>query len=164
MRRLLPHPVLSALLVLGWLLLAGVSPGQLVFGLAVAFVLPLATRRFFDEPFGHARGLRAAARAASFTALVLWDIVLANVGVARLVLGPMQRLRPAYVEVPLELEQPLAIALLASIITMTPGTVSADLSDDRRRLLVHVLDTADPAALVAAIKSRYEHPLKEIFS
>ena len=101
---------------------------------------------------------------AGFGLIVLWDIVVANVVVARLVLGPPGRLRPVYVEVPLELEQPLAIALLGSIITMTPGTVSSDLSDDRRRLLVHVLDTGDPQALVANIKARYERPLKEIFS
>jgi multicomponent K+:H+ antiporter subunit E len=164
MRWLLPHPVLSVLLAIGWLLLAGFSAAQLVLALIVAVLLPWFTRRFFEEPFGHARGWRGAGKAARFSLLVLWDIVVANVVVARLVLGPPERLRPVFVEVPLELEQPLAIALLGSIITMTPGTVSSELSDDRRRLLVHVLDTGDPAALVETIKSRYEHPLKEIFS
>jgi len=130
----------------------------------VAVLLPHFTQRFVGEAMGHARGGRALLRAARFTLLVTWDIVMANVAVARLILGPMDRLRPAYVEVPIALEQPLAISLLASIITMTPGTVSADLSDDRRRLLVHVLDTSDPAALVEQIKSRYERPLAEIFA
>jgi multicomponent K+:H+ antiporter subunit E len=164
MKRLLPHPRLSAVLAIGWLLLAGFSFAQLVLALAVALVLPWLTRRFIDEPLGHARTWRALLKAAGFVVLVLRDIVVANVVVARLVLGPPGRLRPVFVEVPLELEQPLAISLLASIITMTPGTVSADLSDDRRRLLVHVLDTGDAAAIVAQIKARYERPLLEIFA
>ncbi len=164
MKRLLPHPLLSGALAVGWLLLAGFSAAQLALALIVAVLLPRLARRFIEEPFGHARGWRSAGKAVGFTLLVLGDIVVANVVVARLVLGPPGRLRPAFIEVPLQLEQPLAIALLGSIITMTPGTVSSDLSDDRRRLLVHVLDAADPAALVAQIKSRYERPLAEIFS
>lgn len=164
MSRLLPHPVLSAVLFGGWLFLAGFTAGHAVLALAVALALPWLARRFVEEPLGHVRGWRGAAVAARFTLLVTWDIVLANVAVARLVLGSPGRLRPVFVEVPLELEQPLAIALLASIITMTPGTVSSDLSDDRKRLRVHVLHTGEPEAIVAQIKARYERPLKEIFS
>ncbi len=67
------------------------------------------------------------------------------------------------VRVPLELSHPQSIALLASIITMTPGTVSSDIAADNRTLLVHVLDCADPAQVVAGIKRRYEQPLLEIF-
>lgn len=164
MRRLLPHPLTSAVLAAGWLLLAGFSAAQLLMALAVAMLLPWLTWRFVGEAMGHVRGWRALARAARFTLLVTWDIVVANAVVARLVLGPPARLRPAYVSVPLELQQPLALSLLASVVTMTPGTVSAHLSADRRRLLVHVLDTGDPATVVAQIKSRYERPLAEIFA
>lgn len=164
MKRLLPHPVLSAVLAVGWLLLAGFTAAQLVLAILVAVLMPWVTRPFFDEPFGHVRGARAAGKALALALLVLWDIVIANVVVARLVLGPPARLRPAFVEVPIDLEQPLAIALLGSIVTMTPGTVSSEVSEDRRRLLVHVLDAPDPGAVVAQIKSRYERPLKEIFS
>ncbi|MNN12634.1 Na(+)/H(+) antiporter subunit E [compost metagenome] len=94
---------------------------------------------------------------------MLYDIVVANLQVARLVVGPTQTLRPAFVEIPLELTDDLPITILASVITLTPGTVSADLSADRRTLLVHGLDVPDPAGLVADIKARYEAPLKEIF-
>ena len=75
------------------------------------------------------------------------------------------RLRLIFVadEIPLELRSPEAIAVLAGTITMTPGTVSADLSSDGRSLLVHCLDAADPDDVVASIKSRYERRLKEIF-
>ena len=89
--------------------------------------------------------------------------MLANIAVARLILGPPGRLKPTFVEVPLELTQPMSISLLASIITMTPGTVSADLSEGNRTLLVHALDCDDTAGLVAEIKQRYEKPLLEIF-
>jgi multicomponent K+:H+ antiporter subunit E len=95
--------------------------------------------------------------------VVLWDIVVANVAVARLILGPMGRLRPAFVEVPLDAPHPQVATLLAMIVTMTPGTVSSEVDDRRTRLLVHVLDTGDPAGVVAAIKARYERPLREIF-
>ncbi|MGD9952314.1 MAG: Na+/H+ antiporter subunit E [Burkholderiales bacterium] len=164
MKRLFPYPLTSAVLAAGWLLLAGFSAAHVVLALVVAALLPHFTRHFVGEAMGRARGWRGLGRAVPFALLVTWDIVVANIAVARLVLGPPARLRPAYVEVPLALEQPLALSLLASIITMTPGTVSADLSDDRRRLLVHVLDTSDPDALVAQIKSRYERPLAEIFA
>ena len=164
MTRLLPHPGLSVVLFIGWLLLAGFTAGHVVLGLVVAAVVPWAVHRFVGEPLGHLRGWRGAAAAGRFTLRVTWDIVVANVVVARLVLGPPARLRPVFVEVPVELEQPLAIALLASIITMTPGTVSSDLSDDRKRLRVHVLHTGAPEEIVAQIKARYERPLKEIFS
>jgi multicomponent K+:H+ antiporter subunit E len=164
MRRLLPHPLTSAVLAAGWLLLAGFSIAQFLLALVVAVLLPHFTRRFVGEALGRARGWRGLARAARFSLLVVWDIIVANLVVARLILGPPGRLRPAYIEVPIGLEQPLAISLLASIVSMTPGTVSSDLSEDRRRLLVHVLDTSDPAAVVEQIKSRYERPLAEIFA
>jgi multicomponent K+:H+ antiporter subunit E len=73
-------------------------------------------------------------------------------------------LRPAFVEIPMLLEDELALTMLASIISLTPGTVSADLSDDRKTLLVHGLDVDDEATLVAQIKLRYEAPLLEVFA
>ena len=96
--------------------------------------------------------------------MVAWDIVLANLQVARLILlVPNDQLRSRYVTVPLALTSPEAITVLAGTITMTPGTVSAELSADGRALLVHGLDVPDPRALVAEIKSRYEARLLEIF-
>jgi multicomponent K+:H+ antiporter subunit E len=86
--------------------------------------------------------------------------------VARRVLGPVDRIQPRFVWVPLSLTEPHAIATLAGIITMTPGTLSSEVTDDRRHLLVHALHCPDDeaaAALVADILHRYEAPLKEIF-
>ena len=77
---------------------------------------------------------------------------------------PNSKLRPAWVVVPLELRQPEAITILAGTITLTPGTVSADLSDAGHSLLVHALDTEDPDAVRDEIKHRYERRLLEIFA
>jgi len=65
--------------------------------------------------------------------------------------------------VPLDLRSDLAISLLANVICLTPGTVSARLSDDQRFFLLLALDCDDPQALIAIIKTRFEAPLKEIF-
>ena len=100
----------------------------------------------------------------SYTMLVMWDILVANIQVAWIVLTVSNaKLKPAWITVPLDLRKPEAITLLAGTITLTPGTVSADVSESGHYLLVHVLHTDDPQAEVDAIKSRYEARLKEIF-
>jgi multicomponent K+:H+ antiporter subunit E len=160
-RRWLPHPAASVTLAVLWLVLAGeASVAQVLFAALVGLALPPLAARFSP----------GVARVASWPAvwrlvgLVAWDIVVANVAVARLILGDVRRIRPAFVEVPVDFDHPVATALFASIITMTPGTVSCDVDRERRRILVHVLDLGEPPeAAAAAMKSRYETPLKEIF-
>jgi multicomponent K+:H+ antiporter subunit E len=95
---------------------------------------------------------------------VLWDILVSNVTVALIVLfKPNSALRPAWVTVPLDLRSPEGITVLAGTITMTPGTVSADISADGRAILVHCLHAPDPSGVASDIKARYESRLKEIF-
>jgi multicomponent K+:H+ antiporter subunit E len=84
--------------------------------------------------------------------------------VARRVVGPLDRLKPAFVEVPLDLRNPFVATILASIVSLTPGTVSIDVDQQRWVLSLHALDAPDPAALIREIKQRYEVPLKEIFA
>lgn len=161
MARWLPHPVLSLCLLGVWLLLVNdFSAGHWLLGAFLGWSIPLLTRVFWIQPPRLVRPLKLV----PFLLLILGDIVVANLQVAWRILGPLSRLRPAFVEVPLDIEDELALTILASIVTMTPGTVSADISDDRRTLLVHGLDIDDEAALVASIKQRYEAPLKEIFA
>jgi multicomponent K+:H+ antiporter subunit E len=158
--RLLPHPLLTAALTIIWLLLANsVSAGQLLLGLLFGWSIPRFTLRFWPERV-QARHPLALLR---FIGIVLYDILVANLAVAWLILRGPQRLRPGFVEIPLDLTSDLAISLLANTISLTPGTVSARLSPDRRTLLIHALDLTDSAALIAAIKSRYEAPLKQVF-
>jgi len=160
MHKLLPHPLLTPTLAAIWLLLVNsLSPGQIVLGLFLGWAIPFFTLRFWPDPVRIARpGVLA-----RFLAVVLYDIVVANLVVARLILGPPARLRPAFIEYPLRLRTDLAISLLANTISLTPGTVSARLSSDRRHLLVHALDVEDAEAAIAAIRDRYETPLLEVF-
>jgi len=156
---LLPYPSLTLVLWLTWLLLNGFSVGHALLGLILAVVLPLGTRPFWPQvPLVRDRmGLLR------FVLRVAKDILLANLAVALKVLGPVKDLQPGFVEVPLDLRDSFAITVLTSTVSLTPGTVSADVSEDRTRLLVHALHVEDPEALVAEIKQRYEGPIKEIF-
>lgn len=160
-RRAFPHPLLSLLLLVVWLLLVNdFSAGHIVLGSAIGIVVPLLTARYWPER----PRIRNVPAIVGYGLVVLWDIVVANGQVAWLVLFRRgDRLRSCFVEIPLDLRTPEAIAVLAGTITMTPGTVSADLSSDGRSLLVHCLDAADPDDIVASIKSRYEKRLMEIF-
>lgn len=160
-RRLLPYPHLTVALIAVWMMLVNrFAWGSLVFAVILGLLLPLVTAIYWPDRPGRLRPLKAAA----YLLLVLWDIVKANVEVTRLVLFvPNRDFRPAWICVPLDLTRPEAITALAATITLTPGTLSCDLSEDHRCLLVHCLHAPDPEAVVADIKARYESRLKEIF-
>ena len=159
---LLPHPMLTLLLALVWTLLQNdVSAGMGGFGLILGIIIPWSTSAWWpDTPKGFRMG-----KMISYSIMVLWDILVANIEVAWIVLTVSnEKLKPAWIVVPLELRQPEAITVLAGTITLTPGTVSADLSDEGHSLLVHVLHTDDPDAVRDEINIRYQRRLKEIFS
>jgi multicomponent K+:H+ antiporter subunit E len=158
--RLVPAPLLSLVLFVSWLLLNNtVDPAHLLLAAVLALAIP-----WFTEPLRPEKPrLRRWGVAAKLALVVLWDIVLSNIEVARRILGPESAIRPQFVWVPLSIRDPHGIVTLAGIITMTPGTLSSDLSEDRRWLLVHAFNVDDEAALVATIKRRYEAPLREIF-
>jgi multicomponent K+:H+ antiporter subunit E len=138
------------------------SAGHLLLALVLALGLPLWSNRFRPERVQ----LRRGGTLLRLTGRVLADIVVSNIEVARRVLGPEAALRPVFVWVPLQLRSPHGMVALAGIVTLTPGTLSSEITADRRHLLVHALhcpDAAAEAALVASIRERYEAPLKEIF-
>lgn len=159
--RLIPHPVLSVTLTIVWLALVNkVTLGNLALGGALGIVVPTITAAYWpDRP-----KLRRPIAIAEYMLVVLWDILVANVQVAAIILFRRQRnIRSHWIDLPLELTSPEAITVLAGTITMTPGTISATLSADARSILVHCLHTDDPGAVRANIKTRYERRLKEIF-
>ncbi len=158
--RLFPHPLLSLLLLLLWLLLNNsATAGQLVLGTLLAVLIPLFTKRFWPQPAYLTHPLRAL----HFTGRVLWDIIVAKFAVSRIVLGPRSALRPVFVRVPLDIEGEFATTVLMLVISLTPGTLTADYDAKRKQLLVHALSEDDPDALVQRIKRRYETAIKEIF-
>ncbi len=160
MKRLLPHPVLTPTLTGIWLLLTNsVEPGQILLGLLLGWAIPVLTIRFWPETIRIHKPLILL----RYIGVLLIDIVLANFTVARLILGNPDQLKPVFVVLPLDLTSDVAIGFLANSITLTPGTLSARLSSDRKSLLIHALNEADKDGLVVTIKQRYEIPLKEIF-
>lgn len=161
MRRLIPHPGLSVLLVIVWLLMANsVTFGGLFLGIVVGILLPI-----FTAPFWPGRPDVNYRAGISYLGLVLWDIVVANFEVAAIILFKRNRdLRPNWLVIPIDLDTPEAITVLAGTISLTPGTVSSDISACGRFLLVHALDVPDPEAEIARIKARYETRLKKVFA
>ncbi len=160
-RWLLPHPLLTLILTVVWIMLQNeLSAGMAVFGVILGIIIPWMTSIWWpDTPKGFSMG-----KMIVYSFIVMWDIIVANIQVAWIVLTvPNAKLKPAWIVVPLKLKQPEAITTLAGTITLTPGTVSADLSDAGHSLLVHVLHTDDPDAVRDEIKTRYERRLLEIF-
>jgi len=158
--KMLPHPLLSLLIFAIWLLLWGpVTAKVLLGGLILSLVLPVFARRFWPD----APRVRNFPTLVAYLGLFAWDVVVANLNVARLIIQPNDSLRPTFLEIPLEIDHPFLIAILANTISLTPGTVSSNVSGDRSTLLVHCLDCEDPDEAIARIKRRYEDRLEEIF-
>lgn len=161
-RWLFPHPALTLLLAIVWVLLQNqYSHGMAVFGVILGIIIGKSTSVWWPERPGSMH----LGRMFVYALIVIWDILVANVQVAWIVLTkPNSQLKPAWIVVPLDLLEPEAITILAGTITLTPGTVSADLSDEGHSLLVHALHTEDPDGVRDEIKDRYERRLKEIFA
>lgn len=160
-RRILPHPGMTLLLTLVWQLLVNkITPGNILLGLGLGIVIPHLTSAWWsDTP-----RLRHPLKIMAYVGIVVWDVIMANVIVARLILFRRNAdLQSRFITVPIDLRTPEAVAVLAGTITMTPGTVTADMSACGRALLIHCLHAPDPDAVVAEIKGRYERRLKEIF-
>ncbi|MGQ3488870.1 Na+/H+ antiporter subunit E [Roseovarius pacificus] len=161
LKRLFPHPVLSIVLTIVWLALVNkVTVGNLILGGVLGIFVPMLTGPYWPRrtkvsgPF----------RVIEYLLIVLWDIIVANVEVALIVMFKRnENIRSHWITVPLDLTSPEAITVLAGTITMTPGTVSTMLAADGGSILVHCLHTDDPDEVRDTIKSRYEWRLKEIF-
>lgn len=158
MTRVFPHPLLSAFLVLMWLLLNRFSLGHLILGSAVALVAGQAMAALEPERLR----IRNPAAIVRLVALTLADIVRSNVSVARLILTGGTP-RQGFVEIDLVVRDPNALALLAVILTSTPGTAWMDYDAARGRLLLHVFDMRDPDEWRSFVNDRYGRLLQEIF-
>ncbi|MEX1057282.1 MAG: Na+/H+ antiporter subunit E [Natronospirillum sp.] len=156
----IPHPLMSVVVFLSWLVLSSsVSFGNIVLGAFLGVILPRVTRRFWRHPVT----IRSWPKLIRFAVLVIWDIVVSNLQAVLLLLKSPQDLKPAFFVIHLDITDPIAITVLANTITLTPGTVSADISSRQERLLIHGLHVPDVEAAIKTIKERYEAPLKEIF-
>jgi multicomponent K+:H+ antiporter subunit E len=161
MKRLLPAPLLSLVLGVAWLaLMPSFTPHNLAAALALAIGIPLACAPLRPTPVRIRRPW-------TIVALVMTvgrDVIVSNFAVARgVVFARRHPARPAFVTIPLALRDPNALAALAIITTVVPGTVWCELARDRSALRLHVFDLADEATFIAEFKARYEARLAEIF-
>jgi multicomponent K+:H+ antiporter subunit E len=160
MSRLLPAPRLSLFLLIFWLLIQNaITPGLVVLGILLAWAIPLYTSRGSDFHIRVAKPLKAV----EYFFVVLVDIVVSNFSIAAIILSPRRRIYPAWIEYPLNIEGELPITILASTISLTPGTISTEFSHDGRTLLIHSLNVTDVEAVISNIQQRYENRLKVIF-
>ncbi|MEN8659584.1 Na+/H+ antiporter subunit E [Marivita sp.] len=161
LKRLIPHPLLSLTLVFVWLgLVNKFTLGNLLLGGLFGIIIPMLTAPYWPDRPKISRPLKVL----EYGFVVLWDIVVANIQVAAIILFKREEnIHSHWIVVPLELTSAEAITVLAGTITMTPGTVSATLAADGGSILVHCLHTDDVDAVRDEIKTRYERRLKEIF-
>lgn len=161
MRRLFPHPLMSATLWLIWMILTGFSPGMALLGGAIAMIAGLAMLRL-EMPAVRIVSLR---KSLLLFRIVIADIIRSNIAVVRLILaGPAAcAARASFLELQLKLRDRHALTVLSLIITSTPGTTWVEYDPESGRLLLHVLDLADDDALRELIHTRYEALLLEIF-
>ena len=154
--------LLAVVLFVMWLLLNNsLAPGHIVLGALLAFFIARSSHGMRPlQP-----RVRRLLSAIPFTFMVFVDIVRSNSAVARVVLGLTGKRKPlaGFINIPLDMRDPHGLAMLAMVVTATPGTVWVDLSADGSRLTLHVLDLQDEQAWVRMIKTRYEKPLMEIF-
>lgn len=160
-RRLLPAPLLSLALGALWLVLNdSYGLGQWLMAALLGVAVPLLTQSLRPTPVRFRRPWVAL----RLFLVVGLDVVIWNVRVLRGTLARGRHMpQGGFISVPLDLRDPSGLAVLAAIMCVIPGTIWAELSPDRSRLLVHLFDLSDAPAEVALIKTRYEQPLREIF-
>lgn len=160
MNRLFPYPLLVVVLVITWMMLAGFSAGQFLTGSITAMIAAWGLAALHPTKLRPRRWdllLRLAA-------IVFYDIVRSNIAVARIILhGGRKAGVSSFITIPLDLRDPMGLAILAVIITGTPGTAWIDYNSARSTLILHVFDLVDEAAWLDLIKNRYEYLLREIF-
>jgi len=159
-KNVFPQPLLSLVLVLVWILMgSGLSWGNTLLGLILGWGIPHLTAHFWPD----APVIRSYWKIFPYALKVAWDIMMSSIEVALLILRHREP-RSAFISYPLRLEHPSAITILAASVSLTPGTVSCDVSEDGRMLLIHALDAGEESEVIESIQERYENHLMEIFS
>jgi multicomponent K+:H+ antiporter subunit E len=161
MKRWMPSPPLSLALFVVWLLLSqSLDAATLMSAAVLAVVVPVLTKGLRPATVR----MRRPGLALRLAVVVVWDMLRSAYDVARLILTRRtSRIASKFVQIPLELRDPNALAVLAMIMCLTPGTAWGEIAFDRSTLLIHLFDLDDEAAFIAMIKTRYERPLMEIF-
>lgn len=150
--------VLTLLLAIGWAAATGnFTVANLIFGAVIGgFCLFLVRGQI-----GGRRFWNRALRVLSLAWLFLLELITSAVRIALLVLRPRLNLRPGFVAFPLTVTRDVEITLLANLVTLTPGTLSVDVSADGKYLLIHAIDIADREELIRSIREGLEKKVME---
>ena len=159
MSRLLPHPVLSAMLLGLWLLFQqSAGLGHVLLGGALALIIPLSVAPLLPERVTFRRPM-AILRIIGYASI---DIVRSNLAVFWVLIHPNAKPTAGFVEVELELTHPFGLAVLACLVTAIPGSAWLEYDSTRSVVLIHVFDLVDTDEWVRTLKNRYESPLLEV--
>lgn len=151
--------LMNVLLALAWSALMGnFDPPYLVFGYVLGYLILWLFYNKSPTP----KYFREVPLVIEFVIFFLWEIILSNIRLTITILSTQMKLRPAVVAVPLDLKSDIGIVILSHMITLTPGTLSLDISSNRHTLYVHVYDLDDPDKFIDRIKSKFERRVREI--
>ncbi|MET3925665.1 Na+/H+ antiporter subunit E [Devosia sp. 2618] len=161
MSRILPYPLLALSLLIMWLLLQqSFSVGNILLGSVLAVLASRAMAALRPDPVK----IRKPLKMVQLFAIVVADVVRSNIAVAQIILqGRKREQTSGFLTLPLELRDKSALAILACILTATPGSAWLEYDTRRNTVLIHVLDLVDEQAWIDTIKNRYEKLLLEIF-
>ena len=160
MKRILPHPILAGFLLLLWLMLQqSAGLGHVLLGAAIAIAVSLFASLVIPEPVT----LRRPARFLRLLVVAGLDIVRSNLAVMAVLFHPRPTPTAGFIEMKLELTNTFGLAILAVILTATPGSAWLEYDRARSTVLIHVFDLVDADEWVETIKARYETLLLEIF-
>lgn len=132
---------------------------NLVFG----FLMGVAVLYLIREQIGTLGYLTRTWRLLSLAVMFFYELVLSSVRVATLVLSPRMDIKPGIFAYPLKVDRDFEITMLANLITLTPGTLSVDVSEDRRTLYIHAIDCSDPESARRDIADGFERKILEAF-
>lgn len=163
MKRWMPSPLLSGILLLLWLLLEqSVAATTFLMGALLAIGVPLLTRPFF-HPIGFPQIKKPLLFLRLLTVAGI-EIARSCFNVSRIILfASAKGLNSQFIRIPLDLKDPYGLALLSCMINMTPGTVWVEILPDKYELALHVFDLHDEQWWIHTIKAHYEKPLIDIF-
>lgn len=152
--------LINILLALIW---AAVTGSFTLANIFFGFLLGALTLYLIREQVGSLGYFRRGFKLASLILLFLYELVMSAVRVALLVLSPRMPLKPGIFSYPLQVDRDFEITLLANLITLTPGTLSVDVSEDRKTLYIHAIDCSDPDAIRRDIAEGFERKIMEAF-
>jgi multicomponent Na+:H+ antiporter subunit E len=156
----------SAILGFVWCFVHGtVNVNNFVLGVIIApfIIRPFKTLFPFDQDFSFGNAIKKIPAQITFLYVLIKEIIKANVMVAKIVLQPKIDIKPGIIAVPIDSKTDLGITAIANTITLTPGTLTIDVSDDRSILYVHAIDATDPEGVAQSIKDDLEKYTMEAF-